>query len=119
KTHNITQALKNMDTSELMERFDSFLGDIKSKIAHAEARLDVALDNLDRSKGSDIFDSEQEEAFSNHRAHETLEQLKMEMGQLYREIEHQAASMEVDKTIGRSAPEQTVPPGSSNNMEQL
>lgn len=103
KKHNIVQALKNMDSSELMESFDSFLFEVKSKVAHAEARLDVALDSLESEGASPVHDVENDEVLKKQKAKETLKQLKNEMGLLYSELERQADEMNVNKTIGRSA----------------
>lgn len=101
RKHNIVEALKNMNSSELMESFDSFLFEVKSKVAHAEARLDVALDSLDKDTGSPLAQAENEEAFNQAKAKETLKQLKNEMGMLYSELEQQADAIDVDKTIGK------------------
>jgi hypothetical protein len=103
KKHNIVEALKNMDSTELMESFDSFLFEVKSKVAHAEARLDVALDSLDEEGVSPVQQAENDEVLKKQRAKETLKQLKNEMGLLYSELEQQADAINVDKTIGRSA----------------
>lgn len=100
--HNIVQALKNMNSAELMESFDSFLFEVKSKVAHAEARLDVALDSLDAEPNSSVNDIENEEVLKKQQAKETLKQLKNEMGLLYSELERQADAINVNKTIGRS-----------------
>jgi vacuolar-type H+-ATPase subunit H len=102
RKHNIVEALKDMDSSELMESFDSFLFEVKSKVAHAEARLDVALDSLEEEAGSSIAQAENEEAFNQVKAKETLKQLKNEMGMLYSELEQQADAIDVDKTIGKT-----------------
>lgn len=102
---NITEALRNMDSSELMESFDDFLFSVKSKIASAEAQLDVAMDSLaenDISTGLD--EQQQDEELKKEKAKETLRQVKLEMGKLYSEIEQQANSMKVQKTIGKEKP---------------
>lgn len=112
KKHNIVEALKNMDSSELMESFDSFLFEVKSKVAHAEARLDVALDSLDDEGVSAAQQVENDEVIKKQKAKETLKQLKNEMGLLYSELERQAEAIEVNKTIGRS-PEETTEDSSS------
>lgn len=102
KKHNIVQALKNMDSSELMESFDSFLFEVKSKVAHAEARLDVALESLETEGASSVREAENDEILKKQRAKETLKQLRNEMGLLYSELERQADEINVNKTIGRS-----------------
>lgn len=102
KKHNIVQALKNMDSTELMESFDSFLFEVKSKVAHAEARLDVALDSLESEGASPVNEIESDEVMKKQKAKETLKQLRNEMGLLYSELERQADEINVNKTIGRS-----------------
>lgn len=100
KKKNIVDALNNMDTSPLMETFDDFLIKIKSKIAHVEARLDVAMDSLvsDEDDFENIRKSDEE--LRKEQAKETLRQAKIEMGLLYSEIERQADAVKVEKTIG-------------------
>lgn len=103
KKKNISDALKDMDTSEMMNTFDNFLFEVKQKVATVEARLDVAMENL-------LFDTEDidrdgemeklEEERRKESAKETLRQVKMEMGLLYNEIERQADAIKVEKTIG-------------------
>lgn len=102
KTKNISDALKNMDTSQLTDSFDDFLYKVKSKIANVEARLDVAMDSLAESgEGEDLTSEiERDEELKKAKAKETLRQAKIEMGLLYNEIEQQADSMSVEKTIG-------------------
>ena len=99
---NITDALRNMDTYELMESFDDVLFNVKSKIASVEARLDVALDSLAESETehAGLTETERDEAIKKSKARETLQQVKLEMGKLYNEIEQQANNMHVEKTIG-------------------
>ena len=101
KKKNIVDALKNMDSDELMESFDSFLFEVQSKVARAEARLDVALESLDESESSaGIKEMENEEALKKAKARDTLKKLKNEMGMLYSELERQAEAIDVEKTIG-------------------
>lgn len=100
KKKNITDALKNMDTSQLMDTFDDFLFKVKSKMANVEARLDVAMDSL-VSVDDDFEAAEQrDEELRKEQAKETLRQAKIEMGLLYSEIERQADAIKVEKTIG-------------------
>lgn len=99
KTQNIAQALKNMDKSQMLASFDDFLYSVKHKLASVEARLDVAMENLpdeNKSAGEQELDEEMRKA----KAKDTLRQVKMEMGLLYEEIERQADSIQVNKTIG-------------------
>lgn len=100
KTRNISDALKNMDTTQLTDSFDEFLYKVKSKIANVEARLDVAMDSLAMSDDDAIAEVERDEELKKAKAKETLRQAKIEMGLLYTEIEQQADSMSVEKTIG-------------------
>lgn len=100
RKQNITQALKNMDKSQMLESFDNFLHSVKHKLASVEARLDVAMDNLTSEEEQSETEQELDEEMNRTKAKETLKQLKMEMGLLYKEIEQQAGSIQVEKTIG-------------------
>lgn len=105
KTRKITDALKDMDTTQLTDTFDEFLYKVKSKIAHVEARLDVAMDSLTESGDDSIIaEAERDEELRKEKAKETLRQAKIEMGLLYNEIEQQADAMSVEKTIGSRKP---------------
>lgn len=112
---NIVDALKDMDSAELMESFDSFLFEVKSKVAMAEARLDVALENMEPGQSSSVQQAENEEALNRARAKETLKQLKNEMGMLYSELERQADAINVDKTVGQGGKNATRESNSSGN----
>lgn len=100
KKKNISDALKDMDTSEMMNTFDNFLFEVKQKVATVEARLDVAMENLLFDTEDIDTEDELEEERRNESAKETLRQVKMEMGLLYNEIERQANAIKVEKTIG-------------------
>ncbi|MDR8389754.1 hypothetical protein NC796_01310 [Aliifodinibius sp. S!AR15-10] len=101
---NITDALRDMDTLELMQSFDDFLFSVKSKIANVEARLDVAMDSLEEETEFGMSEQERDEELQKAKAKDTLKQVKLEMGKLYQEIERQANSMNVQKTIGSQKP---------------
>lgn len=103
KTRNIAQALRDMDTSQVMDSFDDFLTGVKTKIATVEARLEVAMDSLDEDPDSPVGEMERDEELNRVRAKETLKQVKVEMGLLYSEIEKQASALDVDKTIGKQS----------------
>ncbi len=101
KTQNISRALKDMDKTQMLESFDSFLHSVKHKLASVEARLDVAMDDLSgQGPSSDVEEQELDEQMSRAKAKETLRQLKLDMGLLYEEIEQQADTIQVEKTIG-------------------
>lgn len=100
KTQNIARALKEMDKSQLLDSFDDFLHSVKHKLASVEARLDVAMENLSDDNISEIKEQELDEEITKEKAKDTLRQVKLEMGLLYKEIESQADSLEVNKTIG-------------------
>lgn len=105
KTQNIAEALKKMDTTELMSSFDDFLLNVKQKIASAEARLDIAMEDLLFDKEETAAEEELDREIRKENAKETLRKVKMEMGLLYNEIERQAEAIRVEKTIGNSSPE--------------
>lgn len=125
KTHNISQALKEMDKTQVLESFDSFLHSVKHKLASVEARLDVAMDDLsDEGATPDIDEQELDEQMNQAKAKETLKKLKMEMGLLYEEIEQQADTIQVEKTIGsdrrdtETKPDPDSKKDSANNQSQ-
>lgn len=105
KTKNIAAALKSMDKSEMLESFNDFLHTVKHKLASVEARLDVAMENLEDQNGQSATEQELDEEMKSEKAKDTLRQVKMEMGLLFNEIERQADSLDVNKTIGRSRKE--------------
>ncbi len=105
KKKNISDALKNMDTTEMMNSFDDFLLNVKQKVATVEARLDVAMENLLFDTEDADFEEKLDEERRKENAKETLKQVKMEMGLLYNEIERQADAIKVDKTIGSKTAE--------------
>lgn len=111
KTRNITDALRNMDTSQMMESFDDFLDSLKHKLASVEARLDVAMDSLTLEEHLEETEKQLDEEMSRSRAKDTLKQLKMEMGLLYKEIEQQADNIQVEKTIGSGSGEEEADAG--------
>ena len=100
----IAQALNNMNTDELLGSVDEFLGKVRERVNLTEARLDVAMDGLEdeelSSTSSKIKQQEREEATQKHKAKQTLQQLKAEMGMLYSEIEKHADEIKAQKTIG-------------------
>lgn len=101
KTKRITEALRDMDTSQLMESFDEFLINVKTKIASVEARLDVAMESLAGEDEDEVLENQKrDEELKKAKAKETLRQAKIEMGLLYNHIEEQADAMKVEKTIG-------------------
>ncbi|SHE79560.1 hypothetical protein SAMN05443144_103198 [Fodinibius roseus] len=106
KTRNITEALRNMDTSQMMESVDDFLDSLKHKLASVEARLDVAMDSLTLEEHLEETEKQLDEEMSRSRAKDTLRQLKTEMGLLYKEIEQQADHIQVEKTIGSGSAEE-------------
>lgn len=118
RSKKITDALNDMDTSQLTDTFDEFLFKVKSKIANVEARLDVAIDSLASSEEDVMQEQEHDEELKKAKAKETLRQAKIEMGLLYSEIEQQADSLEVNKTIGTHKQEQTEEPAADKESEK-
>ncbi|HKK45141.1 MAG TPA: hypothetical protein VJ964_06435 [Balneolaceae bacterium] len=105
KTQNIAQALKNMDKSQMLDSFDDFLFTMKHKIASVEARLDVAMESMLDEHEEAIKEQKLDEEMAKANAKDTLRQVKLEMGLLYKEIEKQADSIKVNKTIGNGTEE--------------
>ena len=100
KTQNITEALRNMDKSQMLDSFDDFLYSVKHKLASVEARLDVAMESLADEQEESLSKQELDEEMRKLKAKDTLKQVKLEMGLLYKEIEEQADTIQVNKTIG-------------------
>lgn len=98
----ITQAVQNMNTDNLMESVDEFLGKIREKVTNVEARLEVAMDSLntDSAAADKLKTEELDEELKKQRARQTLQQVKAEMGMLYSEIEKHAGEIKAEKTIG-------------------
>ncbi|MDX1592279.1 MAG: hypothetical protein R3283_09960 [Balneolaceae bacterium] len=97
---NVNEAIHKMNADELLTSVDDFLGSVRNKMASFEARLDVAMDQfLEDQDHPDI--EQQDEELRKAKAHDTLKQIKQEMGMLYTEIEQQARNMNVEKTVGK------------------
>lgn len=110
---SMLNALKDMDNSELMNSMNEFIDRIKSRIAQAEARLEVALENVDddveaehaKDKGdseSTMSESQADLEQRKEEARKSLKRIKAEMGELYSELEKQAGNMDVEKTVGKA-----------------
>lgn len=97
---NVSEAVQKMNADELLSSVDEFLGKVRSRMASIEARLDVAMDEF---MEQDNLDEELEKELKKKKAHDTLRQIKQEMGILYSELEKQAGEMDVDKTVGKSS----------------
>ncbi len=95
---NVNEAIQQMNADELLSSVDEFLGKVRDKMTHIEARLDVAMDQFMDNPDAD---TELDEAMKKEQARDTLKQIKMEMGLLYSEIEHQAEELKADKTVGK------------------
>lgn len=103
----ISQAVQNMNADNLLESVDEFLGKVREKVTNVEARLDVAMDNLEDETsvpGSKVKKEELDEELKRQKAKQTLKQVKAEMGMLYNEIEKHAEEIKTEKTIGQKKP---------------
>ncbi len=95
---NVNEAIQKMNTDDLLETVDEFLGKVRSKMAHIEARIDVAMEDILESSPAE---PELDESLRKENARDTLKQIKLEMGLLHREIEQQAEELQAEKTVGR------------------
>lgn len=114
----ISQAVQNMNTDNLLESVDEFLGKVRDKVTSVEARLDVAMDSLedeDSTAGNKVKQQELDEELKRQKAKQTLQQVKAEMGMLYTEIEKHAEEIKTEKTIGHKKPETSKPDHPSEN----
>lgn len=112
----ISQAVQNMNADSILESVDEFLGKVRDKVTHVEARLDVDMDNLEdetSASGSKVKRQELDEELKKQKAKQTLKQVKAEMGMLYNEIEKHAEEIKTEKTIGHKKPESDSPDHSS------
>ncbi len=98
----IAQAVNNMNPDNLLESVDEFLGKVRDKVTHVEARLDVAMDSMDEDSEleTEIKNEQHEAELKKQKAKQTLQQVKAEMGMLYSEIEKTADEIKTEKTIG-------------------
>lgn len=99
RTHTIQEAIHNMSVSDLMASFDDFVFQLKSRVARVEAQLEVTMEDLGSEEPA-VVGEQQDEEERKMRARETLHQLKLEMGQLYSEIEKRADAIQAEKTVG-------------------
>lgn len=113
----IAQAVNNMNPDNLLESVDEFLGKVRDKVTHVEARLDVAMDSMDDDSAleTEIKNEEHEAELKKQRAKETLQQVKAEMGMLYSEIEKTADEIKTEKTIGTKKDQNKIKDLTSNN----
>ena len=104
KKGRITQALNDMNADELLGSVDEFLGKLRDKVNLSDAKLDIAMQNIDDSNLSEpnqsFKQSEFEDEKKRQKAKDTLKQVKAEMGMLYSEIEKTADEIQTKKTIG-------------------
>lgn len=111
---NVNEALNKMNTDELLSSVDHFLGNVRDKMTHIEARLDVAMEGfLDNHDSVEELDEE----LKKEHARESIKQIKREMGLLYSEIEQQAKELHIDKTVGRMKEQNTKSSESETDQE--
>ncbi|MFP8487945.1 hypothetical protein ACKGJO_02510 [Gracilimonas sp. Q87] len=118
----ISDAVHKMNADNLLETMDEFLGKVRDKVTHVEARLDVALDSLEDESSeaaSKIKKEELDEEMKKQRAKQTLKQVKAEMGMLYNEIEKQADEIKTEKTIGTKKPDSTTDTDKTDNSPDV
>ncbi|CAN5159359.1 hypothetical protein BH23BAC3_BH23BAC3_04530 [soil metagenome] len=93
-----SDALQQMQSDDLLESVDHFLGKVRYKMASIEARLDLAMDDILNSDEDD--EAERDLQLKKEKAKDSLQQIKREMGMLYDDLEQQAEQMQVKKTVG-------------------
>ncbi|TVQ66977.1 MAG: hypothetical protein EA360_03795 [Balneolaceae bacterium] len=94
---NVNQALQRMNSDELLSSVDHFLGNVRDKMSHIEAKIDVAMDDF---MSRDTTTEELDEELKREKARNTLKKIKREMGLLYSDIEKQARELNTSKTVG-------------------
>jgi phage shock protein A len=96
RKQRIVDALDKMNAGGILESMENMLHKIREKVAMAEARIEVASDQQEK-----VLSPEDEALIEKHRARETLQQIKLEMGLLQDEIDDQVKQLQADKTVGR------------------
>jgi len=113
RSERVSSAMEQMNTDDLLNSFDNVLQSFKEKVAIAEARLSVALDNIlpdnktEQQPVKESTEEEKEEVVRKQKARETLNMLKNEMGMLHMEIEEKARELNATKTIGSDERDQS------------
>ncbi|TVQ13229.1 MAG: hypothetical protein EA364_07050 [Balneolaceae bacterium] len=102
RKQRIVDALDKMNAGGILESMENMLHKIREKVAVTEARLEVASE-----KEEHTLSAEDETFIEKHRARETLNQMKLEMGLLQNEIDDQVRQLQSDKTVGRDDSEDT------------
>lgn len=106
RKQRIVDALDKMNAGGIIESMENMLHKIREKVATTEARLEVASD-----REEDVLSAEDESFIDKHRARETLQQIKLEMGLLQDEIDDQVKQLQSDKTVGRDSREDSTSSG--------
>jgi phage shock protein A len=113
---NVNEAMQRMNADELLASVDEFLGKVRGKMAHIEARLDLAMEEILDSPDTD--EAELDAQLKKESARDTLKQIKRDMGLLYREIEQQAEELQAEKTVGRKTEPGPESAGSNTDTDQ-
>ncbi len=115
----IAQAVNNMNPDAILESVDEFLGKVRDKVTHVEAKLDVAMDSMgeDSDLEQQVKNEQHEAELKKQKAKQTLRQVKAEMGMLYSEIEKTAEEIKTEKTIGTKKNKEAEDKSSGNNTD--
>lgn len=96
----VLKSLQDMDTRPVLETMQDALGAVRERIAMAEARLDVWLENRDDSGTDSSVSAEEVARFEQkQKASQLLSQIKAEMGTIERSLDEKAAALGASKTI--------------------
>lgn len=96
----VLRSIQDMDTRPVLESVQDALGAVRERIAQAEARLDVWLENRDDSGTDSSLAAEEVARFEQkQKASQLLSQIKSEMGTIERNLDEKAATLGASKTI--------------------
>jgi hypothetical protein len=101
RLNRIQEALKDMGAEDLMDSLGNVVDSVKEKVALVEAKLELALESFEEEQKEHEKQEAIDEFEKTRSAKTTIQQIKMEMGQVVEELEKEASQLQSDKTLGR------------------
>jgi hypothetical protein len=99
----ISKALNDMNTDAVFDTMGEMVDSLKDKIALAEAKLEIALESYRDVETESEPAPADPEAVKKAEAKKAIQQIKMEMGMVYKDLEKEAEALrEQQKTMGRA-----------------
>lgn len=107
RINKIQEALKDMGAEELMDSLGNVVDSVKQKVALVEAKLELALESFEEEQEEHDRQEAIDEFERSRSAKTTIQQIKMEMGQVVEELEKEASQLQGEKTLGRKSESET------------